>query len=154
MKKILLVSDNHGKFRRLNDVVFRHLDVDYKVHCGDSEFDREALKDWIAVRGNNDFTPGYPAYEVMADIEGHNILVIHGDGYVFMDHRDTLVDMASDFNADVVFFGHTHVFEDSTVNGVRLINPGSLNYNRDRSNPSYAIVTVDKDDIKVERFDV
>jgi len=154
MKKILVVSDNHGKAKKLNSIRYLHPDVDFKVHCGDSEFERDFLDDFIAVRGNNDFTGGFPVYEVLKDVEGHNILIVHGDGYVFMEHRETLVQMARDFNADIVFFGHTHVFEDSIVDGIRLINPGSLYYNRDRTSTSYAIVTIDKNNINVERIDV
>ena len=153
MKRILVVSDNHGRSRELNKIRARHSDVDYKVHCGDSEFDRDYLDDFIAVRGNNDFNTGFPPYELIGDVEGHNILVIHGDGYVYMNHREELVEAAGHFNADVVFFGHTHVYEDREEDGVRLINPGSLTYNRDRSNPSYAIVTIDGKDVKAERFD-
>jgi putative phosphoesterase len=154
MKKILVVSDNHGHSSKLNNVRYMHQDVDYKVHCGDSEFKRDYLDDFIAVRGNNDFNGGFPVYEIINNVEGHTILVIHGDGYVFMDHREPLVEMARDFNADIVFFGHTHVFEDLKIDGIRLINPGSLAHNRDRTSTCYAIVTIDKNDIKVQRIDV
>ena len=50
---------------------------------------------------------------------------------------------------DTVFFGHTHVATDTIVDGVRLINPGSLYYSRDGRPISYCIITIDEE-MKVE----
>ena len=44
---------------------------------------------------------------------------------------------------DAVVFGHSHMPEDRTVNGLRLINPGSPTQRRRAPHRSYAIMTID-----------
>ena len=56
-----------------------------------------------------------------------------------------LRDAAVENHCDIVFYGHTHVAKDETLDGIRLVNPGSLRYSRDGRSPSYAIVTIEED---------
>ena len=153
MEKILVVSDNHGRTRQLDELKKLYNSFKYKVHLGDSELSADYLKDFITVRGNNDFGGEFEKY-VIFEVEGHRILAIHGDRYVYGTHRELLVSLAKENYCDMVLFGHTHVFEYQTIAGVHLINPGSLSYNRDRSPISYAVVSIDGNKIKVERKNI
>lgn len=151
--KIVVVSDNHGLEKPLEDVRRKHSDIQVLVHLGDSEFELAKLKGFIAVKGNNDFYPGYQRARII-EVNEHRILIIHGDGLFYGQNRDGLVATAKDNDCDIVLFGHSHVFEHQIIDGITLINPGSLNYNRDFSNPCYAIVDIEIDSVNVTRVDI
>lgn len=56
MKKIVVMSDNHGMDYMLNYVKDKEPHADYYVHCGDSEVPYpELLNGYICVKGNNDW---------------------------------------------------------------------------------------------------
>ena len=54
----------------------------------------------------------------------------------------------------MVLYGHTHVPSDETTRGVRMINPGSLSYNRDGSSPSYVIARIEGEKIEVDFYHI
>jgi len=164
MKKILVVSDNHFQAEPLTDILSRHNDVDFFVHCGDSQWQPDAalLQKFIAVRGNNDFVP-LPEVEQFV-VEECNVLVSHGhqqNVYHTSNEQnivgtDELVTYALEvYNANVVFYGHTHVAEMHIDRGVFVLNPGSLNFPRGLSfrTPTYAIVSVDGIEVQAKFYD-
>ena len=51
---------------------------------------------------------------------------------------------------DIVCFGHTHVAYLDQVDGITLLNPGSLSHSRDGKPCSYAILDINEDDVQVE----
>ena len=63
---------------------------------------------------------------------------------------EQLVNRAKELNCDIVCFGHTHVSFLDRVDGVTLVNPGSLSHSRDGKPCSYAILDINEDDIQVE----
>ena len=140
MLKICLCSDNHGDIDSLNIVKSQNPNCDYYIHCGDSCLPENNIKPFISVKGNNDYDLDYPKQRVL-EIGGHKILVCHGQNYTFSVNG--LSSLAKSKGCDVFFFGHTHEYFDDEFDGVRLINPGSIFYNRDWSNPCYAIVTIE-----------
>lgn len=152
MLKICLCSDNHGDIDSINEIKAKNINCDYYIHCGDSALPESELKPFISVKGNNDYEFDYPKQRIL-EIGGHRILVSHGQNYTFSVFG--LTSLAKNNNCDVLFFGHTHQFFDDEYNGIRLINPGSTLYNRDWSNPCYALVNIDDNGkISVERIDL
>jgi len=164
MKKILVVSDNHFQDQPLEDIVRQHYDVDYFVHCGDSEWQPDAalLQKFIAVRGNNDFAL-LPENEIV-NIEGCRVLAVHGHKqgvfnfgeYPNIRGSEKLVSYAhNEYDANVVFYGHTHVPEAHVDRGVFVLNPGSLNFPRSMSMriPTYAIVTIDDEHVSARFYE-
>lgn len=147
-KKIILVSDNHYNGYVLKDIVNKHYDADYYLHCGDSEMPKEEIRPFVSVRGNNDRHFDLPK-EMILNIEGFNILVLHGHGYVNSFTYSYIFDYLEKKNIDLVFFGHTHIYADFTHNNIRYINPGSCNYPRDGSYPSYAEIILNNGNIEV-----
>lgn len=140
MLKILLVSDNHGDYESIEKILGDNPACDYYFHCGDACLPPEDMKPFLVVRGNNEWTPEFPKQHIIS-IKGHRILLMHGNGYTFS--KKTLVSKAREENCDTVFYGHTHIFNDELVDGIRLINPGSCYYNRDYKAPCYAQVFID-----------
>ena len=146
--KIIVVSDNHGK-ECLDLILELNNSANMFIHCGDSEQEPTFLKKYISVRGNNDFY-NYDIEKVI-QVMNHKILIVHGHHYVYANQREELVNKAKKEGCDIVFFGHTHIFENKVIDGIRIINPGSLNYNRDGSKPCYAEVTIDENNVIVRK---
>ena len=69
MKKIVVMSDNHGYRNIIEEIKRLEPDGDFYVHCGDSEGMEKDLKGWISVRGNNDWMAKLDD-EVMFETEG------------------------------------------------------------------------------------
>ena len=133
--KILVLSDSHGNIRGVREAVARFgKKADVIIHCGDSR--NEA--DWL-MRSNCDWGSTLDNTEFL-DIVGKKIMVTHGHLYSVKYGLDNLGYAAEENNADIVFFGHTHVPTDELFGNVRLINPGSAGtYER-----SCAVVAVDE----------
>ena len=149
MLKIVLAADNHGRIEPLQRILNENPQADYYLHAGDSCLDPERIRPFASVRGNNDYGYDYPDLRIM-ELCGHRILLFHGTHQAYFD--EALADFALNRNTDVVFFGHTHCFQDNECNGVRLINPGSCYRSREIAGPSYARVYIEDDgNIEVER---
>ena len=105
-------------------------DADHVVHTGDFdsasayETVRDLAPDATVVAGNMDPTGlDLPDVEVF-EREGVRFAVTHGTGPV-ESYRERLLDVGRERDADVVLSGHTHEVLDETVDGIRLLNPGS-----------------------------
>lgn len=105
-------------------------DADHVVHTGDfdaaSAYERvrELAPDATVVAGNMD-----PAGLDLPDVEtfereGVRFAVTHGTGPI-ESYRERVLDVGREHDATVVLSGHTHEVLDETVDGVRLLNPGS-----------------------------
>ena len=149
MKKIVVMSDNHG-YHKMIDVIKRlEPDGDYYVHCGDSEALEEALKGWICVRGNNDWMARLED-EIVFEVEGISFLVTHGHRYGYFNREELMVDDLLRHGCDVLLSGHTHVPQCEEIDGFYLINPGSTTLPRRGSAKSYCIIYVEQGKINVE----
>lgn len=153
MIKIVLVSDNHFNSAVLKYILYKEQDADMYLHCGDSEMTMKELLPFVSVKGNNDYDYEMPRQRFF-DVLGHRILMLHGDPYVSSISDRGLIEKAKKEKADVVFYGHTHRYDDHTSEGIRMINPGSCNMNRDMTLPSYAKITIDEGYIDVQRIDI
>ena len=151
--QIVLCSDNHGDRKSLDIILARHPGADLYLHCGDSEFSKDMLMPFASVRGNNDYDYSFPKYRVV-ETKHHNIYITHGN--LYYSNISELTKAAKKEDCDVVFYGHTHSFLNLQNGDVHLVNPGSTFYNRDMSDPCYAIVNFDDEtgEISVERHTV
>lgn len=149
MKQIIFVSDSHGRFSRLEELTKRYPNADMYLHGGDSEYDNDRLFGFVSVAGNNDMFYDYPE-ELVLNIEDIKVLVTHGHKYYYHSLEKQLVNKAKKLGCSVVCYGHTHRIVDKVVDGVRLLNPGSLNYNRDLKPISYMIISIDKSNVDVQ----
>lgn len=150
--KIVAVSDNHGKIC-LDTILLTNPDADVFIHCGDSEFPPSYLEGYAAVCGNNDYFDSIPM-ELILNLGKHRALVVHGHRFSMFNLKKALTKKAIENQCDLVFYGHTHRFSIDQIEGVTLINPGSLRYNRDNSDPCYAIVEITDEKITVNRVDL
>lgn len=132
--RIAVISDTHlpAPDSWFEEVYAAHLaPADAVLHCGD--ITGPPLLHYLmqhpefhAVAGNMD------RYGVADDLPGKRELVleglkiglIHGFGFAWPISRHLTPAFSPDL--DLICFGHTHVFKDTVVDGVRIINPGSL----------------------------
>jgi len=131
---VAILGDTHvpSRARDLPDRVVSQVEsADHVIHAGD--FDarptyeriRDLAPDLTAVRGNTDPADlGLPAVDT-ATVGGVEFVVTHGHGRGGYD-REVLRAVAANGGPDTVgVAGHTHRPRDETVEGVRLLNPGS-----------------------------
>ncbi len=131
MKNIIVLSDSHGKLP-YDEAFFEVLDnVDYIIHLGDGKNEANTLKQMypnkvFCISGNCD-SMSAPNFEII-QIENVKILITHG--HYFKVKRDTTFLEMECRMQGVRFglYGHTHIPQIDELDGLTLINPGSINY--------------------------
>ena len=146
--KVLIISDSHGRDKWLDYVIENEKGLDRIIHLGDLEGSEEHLETIAPcpveiISGNNDYFAEYPREKVI-QISGHKILLTHGHYYGVSFGRERLAGAARMLGCSMAMYGHTHCPEIDEVNGIRVINPGSLAYPRQENRkPSYIIMETD-----------
>ena len=133
--EVALVSDTHipSRAQRIPEAFRRRIrDADHVIHAGD--FDSEgAFADvralapaLTAVSGNMDPRIGLPGV-ASVELGGVEFVATHGTGSRrgYESRVATTVQQAAETDSPVGVSGHTHEVLDETVDGVRLLNPGS-----------------------------
>ena len=151
MSKIAVISDSHGDVENISYFIDRLKNVDALWHLGDHAEDaaRIAVRlncGYVSVRGNCDpFSDAPLTYTVTW--HGKRFLLLHGHT---VSGRLPLLYAAKEANADAVLFGHSHIPSFETVDGVLLLNPGSLSRPRTSKGPSVALITLTDDRMTAE----
>ncbi len=149
--QIVLVSDTHGRNEVFAQLRERHPLANAYLHAGDSETDPINLDGFASVQGNNDYYSSHPD-QLVLDLGGVRVLMVHSHQYHNANRIPGLVARAKKAGAKLVFYGHTHIYSVTTVDGITLVNPGSLWRNRDFTPESYALITVFDEQIEIERI--
>ncbi len=151
--KILIISDSHG----YNKYVKTAIDLekpDMLIHCGDAE-GSEAVIEKLAgaprtpcvfVKGNCDWgSTNQPTRKFT--LCNHNFLITHGHIQGVHSSEDILKLKyhAQSNDCDIVCFGHIHVPVDEEVDGIRILNPGSISKPRGGRKKSYMIMNMTED---------
>lgn len=144
MKKIIVLSDNHSETGILYDVYQKHEDAAAFFHLGDSEFkyDDTELSLFQRVKGNMDFYPEFPENQVVS-VGDYRIFLTHGHRYGVNSSRQQLAQAAVAHDAVVALYGHTHVAKYEHMQGVHVINPGSISQSRSGIEETYAEIVLD-----------
>lgn len=165
MRKFLVCSDIHGRIDRFRSMLENEPAADLYgiLIAGDIESDPGKLTEMIymgfpgysnvriyMVRGNCDYLSCGLGESLMIEAGyGHRILLTHGHRTGVKRDLLTLAAVASNQEADIAVYGHTHEACDEIVNGIRCINPGALcgGY---FSGAGYAVISVDDEGVRVE----
>lgn len=154
--KVLVVSDSHGDRDILVELINRYKGkVDAMIHCGDSELATtdSVWEEMMSVKGNMDFDEPYLPSRV-EEIDGERILWVHGHLHDVKNSMQTLLTAAKEAQAKLAFFGHTHELGVEMVDGIVLLNPGSILLPRGAYPlKTYAIVEASKEAVKVTYYD-
>lgn len=149
--KILIASDTHGKNDRLEKLERAWPDALLYLHAGDWGEDPSKYDHWITVSGNNDLRYASKLESNRVVLAGnHRILLIHSHQYPSASRNKKLARRAREEGCDIVVCGHSHVAAVENIDGVLIINPGSLYRSRDGRGPSYAVLTIEPDLVRAE----
>lgn len=157
--KILVVSDTHGKNKKLIERVKNLEKPDLMFHLGDYVADgltiSRALKiSPIIVLGNGDHPSSGFKEEEIVEIKGKRILLTHGHRFGVNYSLNKLFYRAKELKADIALFGHTHVPTIEKIEGCILMNPGSPFSPRGFSDKkTFGIIEIDKE-IKLKHIEI
>lgn len=159
--KLLVLSDSHGRASNISAALERQtVRPEAILFLGDglSDLRHVELGDipLISVRGNCDvfnFDGGeLPPRELVINLDGRNILMLHGNTRGVECGLDRAIMRAAEVDAEVLLYGHTHVkHRDFIPAGTRrglvtiaqdlyIFNPGSIGAPRDGGEPSFGVV--------------
>lgn len=144
--KILVLSDSHGKTNLMHKIILKEK-ADMILHLGDTYADFEEIRDIYdipsyGVKGNVDYYSNGPSYDII-EVLNKKIFITHGHEYRVKRNIEFLLSKASEFDADIVLYGHTHI--SSIIEGnVFVMNPGSISEPRSETYPSYGIINIKK----------
>ena len=160
--RILVVSDTHGKldrFMRVFEKLKKESPVDLIIHCGDYYEDAMSISRRCgirvaAVKGNCD---GYfdDCSYCIVETEAGNFLVCHGHMEGVSHDLQRLYYKVLESGCIGAFFGHTHRSAYVDIEGIYLMNPGSLTSPRDGSGGTFGLMETGSDTVfgKICRYD-
>lgn len=149
--RILIVSDTHRRDENLKYVIENTGHIDMLIHLGDAEGSEHLIQSWAGddcrvemVLGNNDFFSALDREkEIM--VGPYRALITHGHYYGVSMGPEGLAEEAKNRGCQIAMFGHTHKPFLSAINGVTVLNPGSLSYPRQEGRqPSYLLMEIDQ----------
>lgn len=156
--KILVFSDSHGNTALIEKALGIHINsTDLILHLGDCAADTRIFTKLcphianINILGNCDyFSSGYNAVtEAKFDLgkTGFSAFACHGHSYAVKRGTDIIYSKAKAEKASIAFYGHTHIAEISEVNGIIIMNPGSVSLPRGTEPASYGVVNISDNQI-------
>ena len=125
--KIGVLSDTHGNLNAIKGVLPQLEKCDLVVHLGDHFYDMDDFSvnltnKLYTVYGNCDGG----GEDLILEKENTKILVCHGDKYRVKAGLTRLYLRALEIGAKLVLYGHTHIANVTTENGITFVNPGAL----------------------------
>lgn len=148
-RKILVISDSHGRNENLRYAVGQELPFDMLIHCGDAGGDLVQILggsppyEVRQVRGNTDVLRA--PMTLLFSLCGRTILVCHGNTCGVKFSLDPLERMAREQGADIVCFGHTHIPVIEERSGLLLLNPGSISMpHQSDGRKTYAVLQLEE----------
>lgn len=132
--RIAAISDTHGNIDALRAAapLLRALKPAKIAFLGDGIVDVGILPgilkpcpDVVCVCGNVDPQGSAELFRV-EEWGSVRVLLTHGHRYHVKEGTGLLVHAAQEMGCDVALYGHTHVPDVQSVDGVLLVNPGSL----------------------------
>ena len=145
--KVVVLSDSHGGFAQVMQVVQANQDADLFLFLGDTGQEVQDLQclepqlPLLAVRGNCDWGMDAPA-EGLLTLENQRIFYTHGHLYGVKSGLSALVYEAREKGATIALYGHTHLAKIQQMDGLLVMNPGSLTRSPGGRN-SYGVLLLD-----------
>ena len=154
--KILIVSNTHGRHSAFDKALKEAGKIDALVHLGDTEGGEDYIEavcgcPAYVLAGNNDFfSDNLREMEVVFGTK--KAFMTHGHYYYVSLGPERIIEEGKMRNADIVMFGHTHKPFLEMIDGMIVLNPGSLSYPRQEGRKgSYIMMEIEPDcDVKCE----
>ena len=158
--KALIIADLHGSYYYAKQIIdiFNQINADKLVILGDVLYHgprNDLPKDYcpkaifallnkykdkiICIRGNCDSEVDQMVLEFDVTTT-HKTLSLDGvTAHLLHGHQFERGESVNAKQGEIVLYGHTHVYRDETVNGVRFLNPGSISIPKQNSGHGYII---------------
>lgn len=145
---LLVISDTHGNVSLLKTVLLwaKKHQIDTAVFLGDGADDvslairkTEFTGTVTMVRGNGDFDHTIPS-RYSLEFAGHTFFITHGHLYGVSEDFDRLIAAAKSSGANAALYGHTHIPFWEEIEGLLVLNPGSVGAPRSKIGPSFAVI--------------
>lgn len=148
MKTCIVLSDTHGNTKALGDLDGIFSENDYIIHLGDTSSDGSVIRKRYPAKttllnGNCDLYSKFGEDECVICVEGVKIFACHGHNYSVKTTLVRLAARAKELGCDIALYGHTHEAREDLIDGVTLLNPGSLSRFGEKSY-LYLVVNGDK----------
>ena len=160
---ILVISDSHGNIPALTaalvwarqESLAQNIDFTAALFLGDGADDLASASaqagfavPWYKVRGNGDHNfliPDTLVVEIPLPGEysgtvSRKFFLAHGNRFGVDGGGQTIAAAARNAGAEAALFGHTHTPHCSMVNGIFLLNPGSIGRSRSNAGPTFAVL--------------
>ncbi|QQO10410.1 metallophosphoesterase family protein [Breznakiella homolactica] len=149
-----VISDTHGNIPALAAALSwgkKHR-VDRLAFLGDGIGDVPLAAEqtgfnipWTMVRGNGDFDAAVP-YAETVEFAGHTFFLSHGHLSGVSNGMEILTAVAKSAGADAALFGHTHIPYWEEIEGILVLNPGSVGNPRSILGASFATIECPKNE--------
>jgi len=145
---ILVLSDSHGNIPALTTALkwACNADIHAAAFLGDGYEDLNLASaragfdlPWHTVRGNGDYQFSVPN-DLALEISGRTLFLSHGNRHNVREGHKTIAAAARNAGAEAALFGHTHIPHCATVNGMFLLNPGSIGRPRSDAGCTFAVL--------------
>lgn len=144
--QILVTSDIHRQIDKLQDLISRHPQAQMFLDAGDSERHEMEMEPFITVKGNCDFF--VKKRFAIIPVFNHQIYLFHG--HFFPLNPSSLASLAKENNCDIIIHGHTHQPYYLIQDNVHVLCPGSLAFPRNKMGATYAIISLDEQEVSVK----
>ena len=151
-----VISDTHGDLAAIRRAVMATGPVDMWLHGGDYSQDSDFLAEITglpvtAVRGNCDglVSANIDEYITASSIK---IWLTHGERYQPKERVKELAWWGAKYGVRVVIYGHSHVPDNTWVDGILIFNPGSPSRPRGGSTASCGILEIHGDGLLTARL--
>lgn len=137
MKKITVISDSHGNRQTLDKLDGIFSESDLIIHLGDTSADGRYVcgkhpDKTVVINGNCELV-SVGEKECVLDIDGVKIFACHGHMYSVKTTLSRLAQRAKELGCAIALYGHTHEAREDEIDGVTLLNPGTLSRYSEKS---------------------
>ena len=145
--RIYVIGDTHGRTEKAVSIYQNLKEIDLVVHLGDFWKDAQSLKrqfqvPLLSVKGNMDGCFSKEEYKILETDFG-KIYIAHGHMENVKQGPQNILYKAESLGCRAVFFGHTHKPVFLELEGMYLLNPGSLTLPVGGRKGSCAVVSID-----------
>ncbi len=153
--KLLVVSDSHGRVQNIESAIEKET-PDKVIFTGDGLRDFEKIEESgfletlnigerhcsttekiIKVAGNCDYFNVDTPLAMVKDFNGVKAFLTHGHLFKVKFGMGGILKEAKELRCNLLIFGHTHSQLLEVVDGITLVNPGSI------ANGKYAIIEIE-----------
>lgn len=145
---VIIFSDSHRSTAKMREIIEKSPATDLVIHLGDNIEDAKYLKSVfpdipvVYVAGNCDWPSQNEPNELLLDLEGIPVLIMHGHLRNVKSTYSYMLNVARQKKAKIVIFGHTHVALDMFDDEIKIFNPGSISRPRGDGRASFGTLTI------------